>query len=246
MCPAPKVSDPLDAPPVPAVRAELDRILAGDTFRRTERLSAFLKFIVERTLAGEGDSLKEQVIAVELYGKEPDFNTAADPIVRVDARRLRDHLREYYAAHPGEAVVISLPKGNYTPTFSTTVTTPDGALFVVAPAARPQSWRRAAVPALLVISICLLVVATRSGRQPDPPKLLTVTSLPGEEDDPSLSPDGNFVAFAWTPRADSLDSDIWIKAVDGDATRQLTHTPGIAEKWPAWSPDGRLIAFSRW
>ena len=84
-----------DHPPAAEVRAELDRILASDIFTRSERLSAYLRFIVERTLAGEGDTLKEQVLAIGLYGKTADFNTAADPIVRVDARRLRDRLREY-------------------------------------------------------------------------------------------------------------------------------------------------------
>ena len=84
-------------------------------FSRSDRLSAFLKFIVEETLNGQGDTLKEQVIAAELYGKGPDFSSAADPIVRVDARRLRDHLREYYAAAPNDPVVISVPKGSYTP-----------------------------------------------------------------------------------------------------------------------------------
>ena len=79
------------------MRAELDRILATEIFARSERLSAFLKFIVDRTLAGDGHALKEHVIAIEVYGKGADFNTAADPIVRVDARRLRDKLREYDA-----------------------------------------------------------------------------------------------------------------------------------------------------
>src|SRR5262245_21348114 len=90
-------SNPSYDPPVSLVRAELDRILASELFTRSGRLSSFLKFIVDRTLAGQGESLKEQVIAVELYGKGTDFDTAADPIVRVDARRLRDKLREYYA-----------------------------------------------------------------------------------------------------------------------------------------------------
>ena len=85
-----------DGIPPPLVRAELDRILASELFTRSSRLSSFLRFIVERTLAGEGDSLKEQVIAVEVYGKPADFDTASDPIVRIDARRLR----EYYAAAP--------------------------------------------------------------------------------------------------------------------------------------------------
>jgi hypothetical protein len=101
----------------PLVRAELDRILASETFSRSARLSAFLTFIVDQTLAGQGDSLKEQVIAVELYGKGVDFNTAADPIVRVDARRLRDKLREYYATAARHGIVISVPKGSYTPVF---------------------------------------------------------------------------------------------------------------------------------
>ena len=112
---------PSGLPPSALVQAELQRILASEIFTRSDRLSAFLTFIVERTLAGHGDSLKEQVIAVELYGKGTDFNTAADPIVRVDARRLRDRLREYYASAQPDGLVISVPKGSYTPTFHTSV-----------------------------------------------------------------------------------------------------------------------------
>ena len=82
-----------DALPASAVRAELAHILASDLFSRSERLSAFLKFVVEQTLDGHGHQLKEQVLATEVYGKGTDFGTAADPIVRVDARRLRDKLR---------------------------------------------------------------------------------------------------------------------------------------------------------
>ena len=99
------------------VRGELARILASDLFSRSDRLSAFLTFIVEQTLQRHGAGLKEHVLAIELYGKDADFSTAADPIVRVDARRLRDKLREYYVAAPGDPVVISVPKGSYTPVF---------------------------------------------------------------------------------------------------------------------------------
>jgi hypothetical protein len=113
----PAASSPSTDPPASLVRAELDRILATELFARSERLSAFLKFIVDRTLAGEGHALKEHVIAIEVYGKGVDFNTAVDPIVRVDARRLRDRLREYYASADDREVVISVPKGSYTPAF---------------------------------------------------------------------------------------------------------------------------------
>ena len=61
------------------VRTQLTKILSSEVFSRSERLSAFLKFIVEQALNGQGNTLKEQVIASELYGKGTDFSTAADP-----------------------------------------------------------------------------------------------------------------------------------------------------------------------
>ena len=79
------------------VRSQLENVLASELFSRSERLSAFLRFVVEETLNGRGETLKEPVLAHQLYGKEADFDGASNPIVRVDARRLRDKLREYYA-----------------------------------------------------------------------------------------------------------------------------------------------------
>ena len=76
------------------IRAELERILASEVFSRSRHLRRFLSFIVEQSLAGQGQSLKEAVLAHELYGKGTDFDGGADPVVRVDARRLRDKLRE--------------------------------------------------------------------------------------------------------------------------------------------------------
>jgi len=241
-------SRPGDDPPAGLVRAELDRILASELFTRSERLSAFLKFTVEETLAGRGDSLKEQVIAVELYGKAADFNTAADPIVRVDARRLRDRLREYYATAPERGVVISVPKGSYTPAFHLR---PSGVAAPASPdaaAARIQSsisWRWWIVTAglILIAAVALGTIGPRMDRS-EPPRLLTLTSMPGAEEDPSFSPDGNLVTFSWSPAPDA-DHDIWVKAVDGDARRNITNTPDALEKYPRWSPDGQWIAFSR-
>jgi TolB-like protein/Tfp pilus assembly protein PilF len=99
------------------IRSQLEHVLSSDVFSRSERLSAFLRFVVEETLDGHGETLKEPVLAHQLYGKEADFDGATNPIVRVDARRLRDKLREYYAERTSDPVVISLPKGSYVPAF---------------------------------------------------------------------------------------------------------------------------------
>ncbi len=88
-------------PPDSLVRSQLDKVLASDLFLRSERLSGFLRFVVEETLNGRGETLKEPVLAHELYGKEADFDGATNPIVRVDARRLRDKLREYLRLSDG-------------------------------------------------------------------------------------------------------------------------------------------------
>jgi hypothetical protein len=90
------------------IRLQLDRILASETFSRSDRLSAFLKFIVEQTLEGHAESLKEQVLGAGLYRKGSDFDGAADPVVCVDARRLRDKFREYYSNSENEPVIFSL------------------------------------------------------------------------------------------------------------------------------------------
>jgi Tol biopolymer transport system component len=75
-------------------------------------------------------------------------------------------------------------------------------------------------------------------------RLLSVTSFPGAEEDASLSPDGNFVAFAWQGPT-GFHSYIWVKAVDGGGLRRLTAVTDMSETYPEWSPDGRSIAFSR-
>src|SRR5436305_5814522 len=95
-----------DTPDKAAVKAQLERILASPSFSKSERLSGFLAFVVEESLRGTGDRLKEAVLARELYNKDSDFDTASDPVVRVDARRLRDKLREYYSNFPDDSVLV--------------------------------------------------------------------------------------------------------------------------------------------
>jgi TolB-like protein/Flp pilus assembly protein TadD len=107
-----------DHPGEEAVGPQLQRLLASTTFRQVDRLKRFLSFIVTEALAGRGDHLKEYVIGVQVFDKETSFDPRADPIVRVQARRLRARLMKYYReeARPGE-LLIELPKGGYAPVF---------------------------------------------------------------------------------------------------------------------------------
>src|SRR5947209_14084300 len=78
------------------VTGELGRILVSKAFRQADRLKRFLSFIVEETIAGRGERLKEFVVGVEVFGKPESFDPRNDPIVRVQARRLRAQLSRYY------------------------------------------------------------------------------------------------------------------------------------------------------
>src|SRR5579872_309836 len=100
------------------VTEQLDRILASKAFRQADRLKRFLTFIVEETIAGRGERLKEFVVGVEVFGKPESFDPRNDPIVRVQARRLRAQLARYYREEgPEGELLIELPKGGYAPTF---------------------------------------------------------------------------------------------------------------------------------
>src|ERR1700684_3512156 len=101
-----------------AARRQLERVLASPGFLRNERMSRFLRFLAERHLEGQGNQLKESVIAVEVFGRKPDHDPLRDSIVRTEAGRLRGRLAEYYMREgQDDAIVIDLPKGGYTPAF---------------------------------------------------------------------------------------------------------------------------------
>src|SRR5262245_37413406 len=103
-------------PPESFVREHLDRIERSASFAKAGRLRAFLRFVVEKTLAGEQDTIKEYSIALEVCGRDPSFDPKADPIVRVDANRLRARLDAYYCLEgQGDRVRIQLRKGTYVP-----------------------------------------------------------------------------------------------------------------------------------
>jgi hypothetical protein len=97
---------------------ELDRIVASAAFRDSLHLKRFLSFIVEATLAGNVSSIKAYTVAIEALGRGSDFDPQRDPIVRVEAGRLRQALARYYAgAGRDDPLRIDVPRGAYVPVF---------------------------------------------------------------------------------------------------------------------------------
>jgi hypothetical protein len=100
------------------VQSHLQRVLASPGFARNDRMSRFLRFIVERQLHGRVSELKESLIGIEVFGRKPGFDPQQDSTVRSEAARLRARLAEYYAGEGRhDTLIIELPKGGYTPRF---------------------------------------------------------------------------------------------------------------------------------
>lgn len=101
-----------------AVLRQLERILASQAFARSDRHRRFLSFLVRSVLDGRSHEVTESRAAIEVFGRKNTFDSTIDPIVRVEAGRLRRRLREYYEAEgSGDPVAIELPQRTYVPAF---------------------------------------------------------------------------------------------------------------------------------
>ncbi len=103
---------------IPSCRAEVERILASETFTKAPRLCLFLTYVCENSLEGRYDELTEQQIGIHVFQRSPGFNSGEDTIVRGTARHLRSRLESYYLAEgKHDPVRISMPKGGYVASF---------------------------------------------------------------------------------------------------------------------------------
>src|SRR3990170_6624412 len=99
-----------------AIRQQLDRILHSGPFHQSRRRQRFLEYIVSETLAGRAERLKGYNVALEVFDRPETFDPVVDPVVRIEAARLREKLREYYETEGrSDRVRIDLPKGAYAP-----------------------------------------------------------------------------------------------------------------------------------
>jgi len=101
-----------------SIQHELDRLEESPAFARSARLFSLLRFVVEESLAGRGDTLKELVIGDALYGRQQPYDPRIDSTVRVEARRLRRKLKQYYHTEGADRPIrIEMPTGSYKPQF---------------------------------------------------------------------------------------------------------------------------------
>lgn len=258
------------------VQAQLERILASPGFSTSTRSAQFLRYCVEQSLKGNRDQIKESTVAIAVFGRMPDYDSKSDPIVRVQARRLREKL-DYYYTHQGtnDPILITIPKGSYIPQttrvlpqrkrdFSDWPTPP--AEPQAAPSSRHTTLYIGGAAALLLVTIAIFaaVMNWRAHRRAWVPPLrpasepVPLNANPGLERDPAWSPDGKFIAVAWDQEINSGANDsearkashIYIQRV-GDPQPQLlsdgkASATNRSELRPAWSPDGKFIAFVRY
>lgn len=224
------------------MRAQLGRILASTAFADAVRASSFLRFVVERALQGRAAEIKESVIAVDVLGRNASsFDSKVDPIVRVEAGRLRDRLNSYYQGE-GEAdrVLIALPKGGYVPEFSERHPTVspkriDVLRFSILPPANASfesfavspDGRKLAFTAASEGRVMLWVRAL---------DLLEAKPLAGTDNAtyPFWSPDSQFLGFFLPNKLKTID-------ITGGPARDVADA--LASRGGAWSPDG-IIVFS--
>src|SRR5579885_2962069 len=131
-----------------AIRDQMEKILSSSLFRQSKRYPALFRYIVENTLSGRTDRLKERTLGVEVFLRDPDYDTNLDPVVRTSAGEIRKRLAQYYL-QAGDEIRIDLPSGCYVAEFH-----PPDAVQMPAAAAFPL---RTARPAWLPYGLAAIV-----------------------------------------------------------------------------------------
>jgi hypothetical protein len=125
-----------------AVQEQLERILGHPSFKHSKRYPNLLRYVVEHTLSGEGHEghLKERTLGVEVFGRDPGYDTNEDPVVRITAGEIRKRIAQYYHEPGREGELrIDLPPGSYVPEFHLSSEKAPVDLIRVAPALATQS-----------------------------------------------------------------------------------------------------------
>ncbi|KRE15869.1 adenylate cyclase [Bosea sp. Root381] len=215
---------PADATPSEIdIRAQLARILSSTEFSVPERIRQFLLCIVSETLAGRSERIKAYSVAVEVFGRDTNLDIQNDPVVRIEAGRLRRALERYYLlSGNADPILIEIPKGGYVPRFhqrenrlknGEAAPQPEPlrkrSFGRLADALRPHSWLVASLVATAVIGVTSLVRL----ETPSPPAASATVSAQPEEPSLIVKP---FVNLSKSP-----DVDIYVAGLGEELLSQL-------------------------
>jgi hypothetical protein len=158
-----------------AVLQQLERLLENPYFHKSKRFPVFLRFVVKEALAGRAEGLKERTLGIEVFGKDPNYDTTEDPIVRVTAGEIRKRIAQYYQ-EPGheQEIKLLMPSGSYVPQFyppeiAVTAISDEAELselnqIPIAEFSRPRSFRKLYAASLVVVLAVGAVLVWRVSR----------------------------------------------------------------------------------
>jgi eukaryotic-like serine/threonine-protein kinase len=236
-----------------AIEEQLARIIASPHFASSGRLSAFLAFIVRKTLAGEGSEIKEYTVGTQVFDRAVSFDPRVDTIVRVQASKLRTRLNEYYAtAGVNDPIIIELPRGSYLPGFhaNNAGANKDPEELAANRVMTARRWTLGGRHAKIIVTLagsCLIVagIAYRLGTNIStaPQTAIRFTLLPPDNTafryGPQISPDGTRVVSAVV---DPLGRrSIWVRSLSDVSGQFVPGTEGGSVAF--WSEDGHTILF---
>jgi TolB-like protein len=167
------------SPTAEAIREQLGRIQGSSDFDVPERAHRFLGYVIEETLSGRADRIKAYSIALEVFGRDSSFDAQADPVVRIEAGRVRRALERYYlTAGKSDAILITIPKGGYVPQFEQRLLIEESSPPPAAVPQEPAAWwlklprwtpsAAIAATALVVVVPLALISFDRKAAQPIP------------------------------------------------------------------------------
>ncbi len=160
-----------EIPGVPSqeLQDQVERLLADPLFRNSKRYVRFIRHVVELASAGHPEHFNERALGVAVFGRKPDYDTEADPIVRVTASEIRKRLAQYYATPQHSAEVrFHLPKGSYVPEFLPAGTPDSSEVVETILESKPKNWLRMHYLHVSLAAVCLAIGALWLLARPQP------------------------------------------------------------------------------
>lgn len=204
-----------------AIRAQLDRLTRSEGLKRSPRLQQFLRYVTEVTLAGQGSTINEYLLGVEVFERGPDYNAADDSIVRRQAHALRHKLTEYYASEGRQDPIrIEIPLGHYVPIFERNdeAGESDAAAAVLTPEVAAQHAKPAGSSAAIIAVFALLglILAFWLGQE-------FASSRPSAENRNAGAPASSAIRELWQPWLDASQAPLVI--FSSGLTAVIKHYP---------------------